>query len=287
MENKDIIISDRVKLGEIKEKIIDDGPVKLHVVSDFDKTLTSCFVGGKKIVSLISILRDGHYLSSDYSQKAQALYDKYHPLEIDPNIPPEEKEKIMYEWWSFHYNLLAQSGLNKKDIKKAAETDKISFRPGALEFFDFLNKNEIPLLILSGSGLGEEVISLFLEEHKILYSNIFIVSNTFVWDKNENFIRVNEPIIHSLNKDYSSVKKFPFYKKIKERKNIVLLGDGVEDAKMVEGFDYDNIIKIGFLNENSQEQLTDFKNNYDVIILNDGSMDYVNVLLRELVITKI
>lgn len=287
MTNNDIIIPDRERLEETKKKIMVGGPEKLHVVSDFDKTLTSCFVNGKKIASLISILRDEHYLSPDYSQKAQALYDKYHSFEIDTSILAEKKKKLMYEWWSSHYNLLARSGLNKNDIKRAVETDKVLFRSGVLEFFDFLNKNEIPLLILSGSGLGEETISLFLEKHKTLYSNIFIASNTFTWDESENFVRANEPIIHSLNKNYDSVKKFPFYKRIEERKNIILLGDGVEDAKMSEGFDYKNIIKIGFLNENFQERLTEFKDNYDVIILNDGPMDYVNILLKELIIAGI
>ena len=52
---------------------------------------------------------------------------------------------------------------------------------------------------------------------------------------------------------------------------------------MVKGFDYENLIKIGFLNENVEENLESFKANYDVLILNDSSMDYINKLLREIV----
>ena len=139
MSEDNIIITNKERLGEIKKKIMADGPEKLHVVSDFDKTLTSCFNNGEKIVSLISILRDEHYLSPDYSQKAQALYDEYHLVEIDVDIPFGRKKELMHEWWSSHYNLLARSGLNKNDIKRAVETDKVSFRSGALDFFDFLN----------------------------------------------------------------------------------------------------------------------------------------------------
>ncbi|MBU1349747.1 hypothetical protein KJ978_03455, partial [Patescibacteria group bacterium] len=47
-------------------------------------------------------------------------------------------------------------------------------------------------------------------------------------------------------------------------------------------FDYDNLIKIGFLNENVKENLEEYKKNYDVVILNDGSMEYVNDLLNEI-----
>jgi hypothetical protein len=61
------------------------------------------------------------------------------------------------------------------------------------------------------------------------------------------------------------------------------LGDGVNDIDMIEGFDYDNLIKIGFLNENVEENLPEVKKNFDVIILNDGNMDFVNNLLKEIV----
>ena len=74
---------------------------------------------------------------------------------------------------------------------------------------------------------------------------------------------------------------------------------------MVEGFDYDNIIKIGFLNEGVKADLEKFKNSYDVLVLHDGSidcilksfanvfdvviledgpMDFINGLMRELVL---
>lgn len=275
MPNDNIIIPDIEKLEETKKRIIADGPDELHVVSDFDKTLTSCFVNGKKIVSLISILRDEHYLTPDYSAKAQSLYDKYHPIEIDPNIPLSEKEKAMHEWWTTHYDLLIKSGLSKKDLASVAASNKVSFRAGALDFFDFLYAHNIPLLILSSAGVGAETISLYLENYHKLYKNICIVSNTFIWDDQNRVIGVKEPIIHTLNKDYTSVKHFSFYEDLARRKNVILLGDGISDVNMMNGFKYDNLIKIGFLNENQKGELADFKKNYDVIVLNDGNMDYV------------
>jgi len=65
-----------------------------------------------------------------------------------------------------------------------------------------------------------------------------------VRDENGKAIAVREPIIHSFNKDETVVKNFPIYKDIKDRKNIILLGDGLGDAHMADGFDYENIIKI-------------------------------------------
>ena len=50
---------------------------------------------------------------------------------------------------------------------------------------------------------------------------------------------------------------------------------------MVEGFDYENILKIGFYND-SDEDLKAFKKMYDVLILSDGNFDYVNDVLRQI-----
>ncbi len=91
MEN--IIISNSEYLDKIKKTMAKAGPIKLHVLVDFDKTITTAFVDGKFVPSLISILRDGNYLTPNYAKKANALYTKYHPIEIDPNIPLEEKKK--------------------------------------------------------------------------------------------------------------------------------------------------------------------------------------------------
>ena len=50
---------------------------------------------------------------------------------------------------------------------------------------------------------------------------------------------------------------------------------------MVEGFAYDNLLKIGFLNSNIENNLDEYKKHYDVIITNDSSMDFVYDLLKE------
>ena len=275
MPFKNVIIPNNGKLTDLKKRIALSGASKLHVVSDFDKTLTSCFVEGVKIPSLISILRDEKYLTPDYPEKAQALYAKYHPAEIDLKLTLAEKKKLMHRWWSEHYALLIKSGLTKTDLARVAKSKNIALRSGAVEFMDFLQKHSIPLVILSAAGLGFETIQMYLGNHNILHDNIHIVSNELKWDENGKAIGVREPIIHTFNKNYSAVKDLEFFESVRERKNVIFLGDGEGDASMVEGFEYDNIIKIGFLNESVSVDLEKFKNSYDVLVLNDGSMDYV------------
>jgi len=281
---RNIIILNPKRLERLKKAILKKGKERLHILSDFDRTLTYAFVKGEKVPSLISILRSsGKYLGKDYAERANALYEKYHPIEINLKLPFQKRKKAMEEWWRTHFELLIKSGLNKKHLKEVAKSPKIKFRKGALEFFDILYKYKIPLVIMSSSGLGGDVILEVLKERKKLYSNIYIVSNAFIWDKRGQAIKVKEPIIHTLNKDEAILKHFSFYPKIKNRKNILLLGDSLEDIKMIEGFKYDNLIKIGFLNESIRENLEEYKKTFDILILNDSSMNYVNLLLKEII----
>jgi len=280
---ENVIIANPEKLEKVKKLISEAGAEKLHVLADFDRTLTKAFVGGKLIPSLTSILRDGNYLTPDYASKAQALYDKYHPIEIDPKIPLEKKKKAMEEWWRTHFDLLIKSGLNKKDLENVVGSAKIESRKGFSEFADFLKKHNIPLIIMSSSGLGGDIISMYLEKNIGKNSNIHIISNVFQWDEKGAAVAVRRPIIHVMNKDETMVENFPCFGAVKNRRNVLLMGDNLSDVGMIIGFDYDNLIKIGFLNEKVRESLEQYKQNYDVVILNDSSFDYVNKLLKELI----
>ncbi len=282
--NRNIVIPNHKKLEKLKEQISKEGVEKLHVLADFDRTLTYAFARGEKVPSIISILRSsGKYLGEDYAKKALALYEKYHSIEIDPKIPFEEKKKAMYEWWKTHFDLVIRSGLNRNHLDEVVASGKMKFRQGALEFFDFLHKHKIPLIIMSASGLGGSVIAALLEKENRLYRNIYIISNSLVWDKNGKAIDIKKPIIHCLNKDETILKNFPCYKTIKQRKNVLLLGDNLEDVKMIKGFDYDNLIKIGFINEDVEKNLKYYSKVYDALIINDFSMDYINKILKEMI----
>lgn len=234
-------------MEEFIEAIKRGGAAKLHVLSDFDRTLTKSVVDGKKIPSLISVLRDGKYLAPGYAKKAQALFDTYHTIERDPEVPYEEKKEKMREWWTKHFALLIESGLTLHDIKAALKKREAKLRDGAEKFMRILERNSVPLVIMSASGLGVDSIRIFLENEELLLSNIHIISNQYEWDKNGKAIRVREPIIHGMNKDETLIKNFPdIYTHIAHRTNLILLGDNDGDLGMVQGFPYEHLLTVGF-----------------------------------------
>lgn len=282
IELKDLLIPRKKDFEKKLANFRLGGKDKIHVLADFDRTLTKAFVAGVSTPSVISELRKGNYISEEYAQKAQELADEYHPMEIDPLLSAEEKKEAMQEWWSKHFDLLIESGLNIKHLKQIIDEGKIEFREGIDEFLEMLYKKNIPLIIISSSGLGWDSISMFFEKKDKLYPNIHIISNRYSWDENGNAIGIKKPIIHVMNKDETVLSDFPFFDKIEDRKNVLLLGDSLGDLGMLEGFDYENLIKMGFLNESVEENLEGYKEAFDVLLLNDTNMNFITSLLKNI-----
>ncbi len=272
------------KIDQIVQQMAKDGVEKLHILADFDSTLTRSFVNGIPTPSIGTALRKGNFLTSDYTAKANALYDHYSKIERDPSVPKEEKKKIMNEWWRKSFKLLKDSGLSKKNIERATTSGEVQYRPRALEFIDCLHKHNIPLVIMSASTVGADGIAAHLKHNNSHKNNIHIISNSFIWDEDGKVSGVCEPIITGMNKDETLIQNFPAFEVVKNRKNVILLGDNIGDVGMVEGFDYENLLKIGFLNEDpAGDLLPEFEKHYDAVILDDGPFDFVNSILEKII----
>ena len=274
---KNIIIPNPTEFEKKKQEFITAGVDNFHIISDFDSTLTKAFIDGKEAHSSFAWIRKQKYLSQEYTKMAYALYHKYYPIEQAHDISEEERNPQMLEWWSRHLELLIKSKMTKDILKQIVDTNKIYLRDGCDEFFSFLKKNNIPMLIFS-AGLGD-VIKGFLEQKNKISKNIHVISNFFEFDEEGKVIGYNSKIIHTFNKNEYAVKDTPYFKEIEKRKNVLLLGDNLGDLGMSEGLSHNCIIRIGFLNKKVDTLLDQFKDNFDVIILGDGGMEFVNELV--------
>ena len=141
---------------------------------------------------------------------------------------------------------------------------------------------QIPFVIMSSSGLGD-TISMILEKEESLYNNVYIITNKFKWDETGKAIESPSSVIHCMNKDETAIKDHPeIYSKIKDRKNVVLMGDSLGDLGMVTGFEYENILKVGFLNPGEEQNEPRYRENFDLIITNDSSAEPVKKLMEEI-----
>lgn len=272
-----IIIQD---LKKIKEFISNTNLNNFFVIADFGRTFTKCFLNNKKISTSFAIIRNEGYLGEEYIQRAQTYFDEYHPIEIDANRSSEEKIKPLTEWWKLHMELLGKYGFSLDIIKELIQKGKFPLRDGSLEFFDLLHEREIPIVIIS-QGLGDIYIEA-LKNAGRFYDNIYFVSNLFEFNDDEKVVGFKDTIVHPYNKSEIDLSEFDFFNKIKDKQNILLLGDSLEDVEVINNLNYDNLIKIGFLNEKISENIDEYKKNFDVLILNDSDFDYINNLIKKI-----
>ena len=275
----DVHYHDKTQLEKKLHAMKADGPDSLHVVSDFDRTLTTCFYDGKKIPSSFAWIREGGYLTPDYPKKAFALFNHYHPIETDDTISQEYKYRKMEEWWREHEKLLITSGMHKDVVDDIIQRYQKVFREGADEFFRRLEKHGTPLLIFS-AGIGN-IIRGFLKKEGYLASNVHILANTLAYDEDGYATGYQRKPIHVLNKSETGLDE-DYRQVVAGRKNVILLGDSLGDLGMVDEAETKNLIRIGFLNEDAEEKLNRYREAYDVVITGDGPMDEANRILEEL-----
>ena len=253
-------------------KLVKDRDNKLHVITDFDRTLT---IGDKKANSSWGAVRNEKSLGRDYLRKTSELFDKYYPIETSSSIPLKEKAKHMEDWWQKHGKLLIEKGLSIESVKRAAKNIKL--RKGALEAIRLLNKRNVPLLIFS-AGIGN-IIKEFLDINNLNTPNVHMVANFFEFGKDGKASNYTDAVIHTFNKNEGVVKSKDYHAQVEQRKNVILLGDTVADTTMSDGINHEVVLKIGFLN--GKNKLEEFKEAYDIVI-EDDSMEYVECIINKI-----
>lgn len=132
--------------------------------------------------------------------------------------------------------------MSKKILEDVVAKKTLQFRDGVFAFFDLLYVMQIPLVIISAS-IGDMIV-LYLEQANKYYDNIHLVSNFLEFDQEGKMIGVKPPIIHCMNKSELVLPEFSFYDEVKSRKNVLLLGDSLEDLAMVDVASCANLLTI-------------------------------------------
>ncbi len=208
-----------------------------YVAIDFDKTITSK-------TSCDSWDASGLKLGEEFRKKSNELYKKYAPIELDYTISFEEKNKAMEIWYRSCMDLYYEYNLTLEKLKKSINDSNLIFRLGAKDFLNDMYKNNIPVIILS-AGIGN-VIEQFLKNNQCYYDNIDIISNFISFNENGNMKEHNSEIIHTLNKTIEGHITKKISNKISNKEYRLLLGDFVEDKKMVPQSEWNKTISVRF-----------------------------------------
>ncbi len=238
---------------------------KFYILTDFDRTLTK---GNSE--SSWGVLSKSNLIDKDYIETRGKLYEYYRPYEVDLTMDYNTKNRLMVEWWSNHIKLLVKYKFREEYIEKVIRDTKVlSFRKGVVEFFNNMHNNNVPIVIVS-AGIGN-FIDEFLKQNGIMYDNVYIISN-FIKFVDGIAVGIEGNIIHSLNKNEEcipdSVKNI-----IKDIENVVVIGDGVDDVKMVDDEKRSDALKIGFLTDDTKDKRDEFLKVFDIVLDTNGNFD--------------
>lgn len=256
-----IHINNNEKLKRLK-KLSD-----FYVITDFDRTLTT-----KNSEPTMGIVPQ--YLGGECLEERTKIFNYYRPLELDYTIEEKEKLKIMEEWANKSFSFLSKY-LTQDIIYKALEDANMHFRKGAKEFLIKMNNMNIPVIMMS-SGVGN-IIEAFLKKEECMFDNIKIVSNFFEFEETKTHIDLNN-IMATLNKEYKRIPE-EVREEIDKKESVLLFGDLIEDIKMASKEKLSNTITFGFLDENVEQNLEAYKNNFDIVLTDDNDFnDIIKIL---------
>jgi 5'-nucleotidase len=278
-----IYFSNKENFEKIKMNFRAKWASKIHFLADFDRTLTKAYIDWIHTPALIWVLREKNILWDKVTIKEKELYSKYRPQEENPNIEINKKKEILNNWWRETFELLIKNWLTKNHIKQTIDSWRLIFREWINDFLDITNKHKIPVVIISATAFWTYSLDEYFKKYSKNYNNVEFIWNVLKWDNAWKMIWYKKPIIHSFNKDETLVEDFlEIYNKIKNRKNIILIWDSLWDHYMSDWFDYDNILKIWYLNEKEDELMNEYLERYDVVITGDSDMSFINEFLNNI-----
>ncbi|CAF2367840.1 unnamed protein product [Rotaria sp. Silwood2] len=265
----------RVYVEQTIRSLINDERKKLHVVADFDFTLTMYEKNGVALPSTFAVIEGDNRVTLPNGSllriQADQLRSKYMPIEHDVSMNVEEKLPYMIEWWHKAQSLIISSNLDKSMLHNVVYQSKMELKKGVRKFItDLLHSDVIEVFL-------EKEIPEFKHNHELSH----VVSNFIEFDADGNSISFSKKLIHTFNKNEQEIHNTSYYQSILNRPNVILLGDTLGDVGMIGGMkNLKHVLKIGYLNHSTPTKLEVYKNVYDIVLCDDQTFDIPNLILE-------
>jgi len=260
--------------AELEQKLrsfIGAGASSLHLVCDFDRTLTVRKPGSEGDVTTWSILAE--HLPIGAQQEHAALYDKYRALETTETMTSDDA----VDWWTSILKLFVKHKININKIE-ADFLERASVRLGTKELFQACGKQNVPTVIMS-AGI-RDVIDVWGRAYDI--QPTLTISTALILDKEGTIIGWDEQtLVHTLNKHEADHPKLESIRQ--SRPKAIIVGDGMSDADMAIGAE--DVLRIRIYDPRADEakDLTKMRSEtlerFDAII-ESGSLDPLQSIVQ-------
>lgn len=239
---KGLIVADSISFQRKIAEFAALGAAGVHVIFDFDRTLTVRRPGAQDEVTTWHILRE--HLPEAGQAEYQRLFEKYRALELNGDMTQQDA----VQWWSSILNLFVAHSI---DLTAVEETflARASIRPGTVELFKLFADHNIPVIILS-AGI-HDVIDIWCRQYNIHPS--IIISTRLKIDSN-NIISgwQEDTLVHVLNKSEATHPEVSTMRR--NRTKLFVVGDSLDDASIAA--DGHHVVKIRILDFRGDEATT-------------------------------
>jgi len=272
------------ELEEKKAHFLQDGGLSsVWVVIDFDHTITRFFPSEEALTKV----PEGRYGAGrlpechdvvEYSAKMPPAFHEAH-WNFYEDARQRRKEgkppKGSLAWWENHNDLMKKFGMRRSYIPEFLRDAGVRCREGMTDFFARLERQKVPVLIVS-AGIADFIEAVLAAENiatQLENSNLRIRSNRMVWaEDGETLEGFEEPILTSANKELVGAWERSYCEALARagRRNVVLIGDRPQDARALEQMPKEAVSKVlsfGFFDEERRgAELKLYQETFDVIV---------------------
>ncbi|MDD2376124.1 MAG: hypothetical protein PHD15_00480 [Clostridia bacterium] len=250
-----IYIDDNTK-DKLKKLEIDS----IYFLVNFDNVITN-----NNSIDTWSVITSNIKLKKACMKKIEDLNFKCKSIELDSKLGFDDKCDCIKNVWKENIDLYKELNIDDNKIKRCiCKKININIREGVKNFLKLTYEKNIPVIIVS-DGISE-IINFFLSYNNCDYDNIYIISNSILFDTDMN------KIIHPLNKNESSISN-DIKDLIKNKTNCILLASSINDINMLSKAKLKDSIKIVFLDKNINENFDTFLNYFNIICTHNTSFD--------------
>lgn len=240
---------------------------KLHLVLDFDRTLTTRRNRQGQYITTWQLLQE--YLSPEGKTQYTQLFEKYRPLEASGKMTSTDA----IAWWEGVLKIYRSNKLLLEEVSLEAEA-RMPARSYVRHLFRFTVRKKVPTVIIS-AGL-KNIIELWCQRNGIKPS--IIISTKLIFNKLGFLVGwYRHSLVHALNKKEKGHKQVS--KMRKNRPNIILIGDSIDDAGMVEG--EDSVVRILIYaprKDDDPERYKEALEKFDLVVKSGSFLPIVKLL---------
>jgi len=281
LKKSHVHIRDVALLEQKIKQICSGNHEKLQVITDFDYTLTKSHLDGARCTTCHGVIENYSRMPPLFREKQKQMFEKYYPIEIDPHLTVEEKLPHMLQWYDQGHELLLKCDMLKKDFALMVQENPTEFREGTSQLLNDLNQKNVPVLVFS-AGVGD-IIDEALKIAGLMKDNVKVISNYMEFDEHEKLVRFSSQLIHMFNKNEGAVRHSSYFQDLSHRHNVILMGDSLGDLHMAHGVEPPStVLTIGFLNDKIEERLEKYKEGYDIVLIDDQTMQVPHAIMNKI-----